>query len=77
MYGLIKQITTKYFSSYMEFFIKISNFNILYRILIIPVFTFIYILTFFALSLIVLTVVLFVMPISLIYKPHLKNSYKK
>lgn len=74
MDSLLKQIVTKYFSSYMEFFAKFSKLNIFYKIVVIPAFTFIYVLTFLTLSLIVLTIILFVMPISFIYRPHLKNS---
>ncbi len=74
MLGLIKELITKFLGSYMEFFEKISSINIVLRIIGIPVFTFVYILTFFTLLLIVLTIILLVLPISFIYKPHLGKS---
>ena len=68
MIKMIKLILERYINSYREYFDKFCQSKFIYRIIIIPVFTFVYILTFFVL---LISIVIFLAkPISIIYRPH-------
>lgn len=70
MVKMIKLILERYLNSYREYLDKCCQSKFVYRIIIIPVFTFVYILTFFVLLIIISIVIFLAIPMSIIYKPH-------
>lgn len=70
MIKMIKLILERYIKSYKEYFDKFCQIKFIYRPVVIPVFTFIYMLTFLVLLIIISIIILLTRPISIIYKPH-------
>lgn len=74
MIKMIKLILKRYVDSYLVYLEKFCKKNILFLIILIPIFSFVYLMTFLVLLIIVSIVIFLAKPISMVYKPHIKSG---